>query len=135
MSDFLDRISKLSPQRLALLADELNECVQAAERNRKIPLAIVGMGCRLPGKVETPEEFWDLPDDFIATQHEIEEVARSAGFGVASYDEKRDNWQRAMLNVKGVLDRYDIPFPAIPEIGIAGDEVGDIRPEDIIPIF
>ncbi len=84
---------------------------------------------------EPPEEFWDLPDDFIATQHEIEEVARSAGFGVASYDEKRDNWQRAMLNVKGVLDRYDIPFPAIPEIGIAGDEVGDIRPEDIIPIF
>lgn len=60
MSEFLDRISKLSPQRLALLADELNERVQAAERNRRIPLAIVGMGCRLPGKVENPEEFWDL---------------------------------------------------------------------------
>jgi acyl transferase domain-containing protein/SAM-dependent methyltransferase len=60
MSEFLDRISKLSLQRLALLADELNERVQAAERNRRVPLAIIGMGCRLPGKVENPAEFWEL---------------------------------------------------------------------------
>ncbi|MES2221688.1 MAG: type I polyketide synthase [Acidobacteriota bacterium] len=60
MSEFLDRISKLSPQRLALLANELNERVQAAEKNRRVPLAIIGMGCRLPGNVGNPEQFWEL---------------------------------------------------------------------------
>jgi hypothetical protein len=84
---------------------------------------------------EPPEEFWDLPDDFIATQREIEEVARSAGFGVATYDEKRENWRKAMLNVKSVVERYGIPFPAIPEVGITGEEVGDVSEQDIIPIF
>ncbi len=24
------------------------------------PLAIIGIGCRFPGNVSTPEEFWDL---------------------------------------------------------------------------
>jgi rubrerythrin len=84
---------------------------------------------------EPPEEFWELPPDFIETQREIEEVARSAGFGVATYDEKRENWRKAMLNVKGVLDRYEIPFPAIPEVGITGEEVSEVSPEEIIPIF
>ncbi len=40
-----------------------------------------------------------------------------------------------MLNLKGVLDRYDIPFPAIPEVGITGEEVTDIDMSEIIPVF
>jgi hypothetical protein len=84
---------------------------------------------------EPPQEFWDLPEDFIATQREIEEVARQAGFGIATYEEKRENWRKAMLNVKGVLDRYGIAFPAIPEVDISGEEVNEVNPEDIIPIF
>ncbi|MGB8479151.1 MAG: type I polyketide synthase [Acidobacteriaceae bacterium] len=60
MSDFLDKISKLSPKRLALLADELNERVQAFEKQRRVPLAVIGMGCRFPGGVHDPEEFWEL---------------------------------------------------------------------------
>jgi hypothetical protein len=40
-----------------------------------------------------------------------------------------------MLNLKGVLDKYDIPFPAIPEVGISGKEINDIDMEDIIPVF
>lgn len=77
--------------------------------------------------------FWDLHDDFIDDQRQIEEVARGAGFGIASYEEKAENWRQAMLNVKSVLDRYDIPFPAIPEVGISGEEVTE--PGDIIPVF
>jgi ribonucleotide reductase beta subunit family protein with ferritin-like domain len=84
---------------------------------------------------EPPAEFWELPSDFIANQRAIEEVARQAGLGIASYDEKRENWRQAMLNVKGVLDRYGIPFPAIPEVGITGEEVADVEWDEIIPVF
>lgn len=84
---------------------------------------------------EPPEEFWDIPEDFIAHQREIEAVARSAGFHIPDYESKKENWRNAMLNLKGVLDRYDIPFPAIPEVGITGQEVSDVDMQDIIPVF
>lgn len=84
---------------------------------------------------EPPADFWDLPTDFIANQRESEEIARNAGFGIPSYDAKLENWKGAIINLKGVLDHYNIPFPAIPELGITGEEVSDIAMEDIIPVF
>ncbi len=84
---------------------------------------------------EPPAEFWDLPDDFIEVQRQAEEVARDAGFGIPNRDIKLENWRNAMLNLKGVLDRYGIPFPAIPEVGITGQEVLDVDMDEIIPIF
>jgi hypothetical protein len=84
---------------------------------------------------EPPVEFWDIPKDFIPAQREIEEVARSAGFHIPDYDTKKENWKNAMLNLKGVLDKFNIPFPAIPEVGITGEEVLDVDMEDIIPVF
>ena len=50
MSEFLDRISKLSPQRLALLADELNERVQAAETEPQGSARDCRYGLPAPGK-------------------------------------------------------------------------------------
>jgi hypothetical protein len=84
---------------------------------------------------EPPEEFWDIPDDFIANQREGEKIARDAGFFIPDYEAKKENWKNAMLNLKGVLDKYGIPFPAIPEVGITGVEVLDVDMEDIIPVF
>ncbi|HUN90512.1 MAG TPA: hypothetical protein VMU33_00535 [Burkholderiaceae bacterium] len=84
---------------------------------------------------EPPPEFWDLPSDFIGNQREAEEVARGAGFGIPTFEQKRENWRQAIVNLKGVLDRYDIPFPAIPEVGITGEEVSNVAMEDIIPVF
>lgn len=84
---------------------------------------------------EPPEDFWDLPSDFIETQREIESIARKAGFFIPEYDAKKENWRNAILNLKGVLDKFDIPFPAIPEVGITGEEIRDIDMEDIIPVF
>jgi hypothetical protein len=84
---------------------------------------------------EPPTEFWDIPSDFIANQREIEGIARNAGFHIPDYEAKKENWRNAMLNLKGVLDKYGIPFPAIPEVGITGEEIRDIDMVDIIPIF
>jgi hypothetical protein len=84
---------------------------------------------------EPPVEFWDLPEDFIPVQQEAEAVARGAGFGIPSRETKLENWRNAMLNLKGVLDRYDTPFPAIPEVGITGKEILDVEMDEIIPVF
>jgi len=84
---------------------------------------------------EPPEDFWDIPKDFIPAQRDAEEIARNAGFGIPTYDEKKENWRTAILNLKGVLDKYNIPFPAIPEVGITGEEISDVDMEDIIPVF
>ena len=84
---------------------------------------------------EPPEDFWDLPDDFIEVQRRAEAVCREAGFFIPDIDTKRENWREAILNLKAVLDQYDIPFPAIPEVGIDGQEVTDVEMDDIIPVF
>lgn len=84
---------------------------------------------------EPPADFWDLPADFIEVQRKAEAVAREAGFHIPDYEQKKQNWRAAMLNLKGVLDKYSIPFPAIPEVDISGEEVTDIDMKDIIPVF
>ncbi|GGR09573.1 type I polyketide synthase [Streptomyces netropsis] len=46
------------------LADVTERLRQAEDKNSE-PIAIVGMGCRYPGGVRTPEEFWALLDEGV----------------------------------------------------------------------
>ena len=59
MSDFLEQISSLSPQRLALLAARLKEQLDQAQTAARDPIAVIGIGCRFPG-ANGPAAFWDL---------------------------------------------------------------------------
>lgn len=63
MDDFLERINKLSPKRLALLALEQHEQLEASRRREHEPLAVIGMACRLPGGANDPQAFWELLRD------------------------------------------------------------------------
>jgi acyl transferase domain-containing protein len=59
MSDFRERVAKLSPQRLALLALDLKAKLDALEQAAPEPIAIIGMACRFPG-ADSPQAFWEL---------------------------------------------------------------------------
>ena len=43
--------------------DQLTERLEIAERGQTEPIAVVGMGCRLPGGVNNPAEYWQLLQD------------------------------------------------------------------------
>jgi acyl transferase domain-containing protein/acyl carrier protein len=50
-----------SPEMQALAAlRKMRAKLEALERQRAEPLAIIGIGCRLPGGVTDPESYWDL---------------------------------------------------------------------------
>jgi acyl transferase domain-containing protein len=61
MTTLEDRIKNLSPQKLALLARDLERRELAARE----PIAIVGMACRFPGGADDPASFWRLLRDGI----------------------------------------------------------------------
>src|ERR1044071_7753823 len=62
MSDFRDRINNLTPKRLALLALELHDQVEAMRARAHEPVAAVGFACRFPGASDI-ESFWELLRD------------------------------------------------------------------------
>nr|VFK24448.1 MAG: Acyl transferase domain-containing protein [Candidatus Kentron sp. MB] len=59
MSDFTNELEKLSPlQRAAVALEQMQSKLDAVERVRKEPIAIVGMSCRFPGASNNPDAYW-----------------------------------------------------------------------------
>jgi hypothetical protein len=83
---------------------------------------------------EPPNEFWELPPDFLNTHRKMEEVARSAGLGILTMDEKTKAWKNAILEVKKKLEKFGVEFPALPEIGISGQEIA-FDEQSMMPTF
>jgi phthiocerol/phenolphthiocerol synthesis type-I polyketide synthase C len=59
-------MTAVSPDRRAIITealhriDELSARLEIAEKGDTEPIAVVGMGCRFPGGVHSPDQFWQL---------------------------------------------------------------------------
>src|SRR3569833_2362483 len=97
MTDFLDRISGLSPKRLALHALEQLEVARS-------PIASVGMGCRFPGGADSLDAYWALLRD---KRDAIREVPRDRWDIDAYYNPDPDEPGSIAVRSGGFLDRGD----------------------------
>lgn len=81
------------------------------------------------------EAFWELPDVFFPAHRILEEEARTAGLGILSLEDRRENWREAVLKLKSVIEPYGIKFPALPEIGVDGETVAFDANEEFVAVF
>jgi microcystin synthetase protein McyG len=124
MREILERISRLEPKRVALLAAQLQQRVDALEAARREPIAIIGMACRFPGGANSPEAFWELLRDGVDT---VREVPAERWDIDALYDPDPDvpgkmatRWGAFLDDVSG----FDAPF-----FGIAPREAAGMDPQ------
>jgi rubrerythrin len=82
-----------------------------------------------------PGQFWELPPDFVDNHNRLQEAARAGGLGILSEKEREAAWRNAMLRVKGIVEKHGIAFPAMPEVGISGEEYEPVEAEGLIPVF
>jgi len=88
------------------------------------PLAIVGLGCRFPGGVDSPQRFWRLLRDGVDP---IEEVPRERWDPDAFYAEDRDAPGKMVTRWGGFLpplDRFEPSF-----FGISPREAATLDPQ------
>ncbi|WP_204807918.1 type I polyketide synthase [Mycobacterium riyadhense] len=60
MTSLAERAAQMSPKAREVLARELMRAGTAFPTDVAEPIAVVGIGCRMPGNVFGPESFWDL---------------------------------------------------------------------------
>ncbi|MEA5550942.1 type I polyketide synthase [Anabaena cylindrica UHCC 0172] len=72
MSNISERIEQLSPLKKAMLAiDKMQAKISQLEQEKNEPIAIIGLGCRFPGDVDSPQKFWQLLHNGQDTTREL----------------------------------------------------------------
>jgi len=124
MNEFLERITKLPPKRLALLALELRTRLDQAEQGRGEAIAIVGLGCRVPGGANDPHAFWQLLRDGVDA---VTEIPADRWDVDACYNADPDVPGTMYTREGGFLDNLDLFDPHF--FGIAPREVPTLDPQ------
>ena len=72
MTGDMSEENQLFPVKRALLEiRELRAKLEASERSKSEPIAIIGMGCRLPGGADDPESYWRLLGEGVDAIDEV----------------------------------------------------------------
>ncbi|AGT09196.1 type I polyketide synthase [Paracoccus aminophilus] len=96
-------------QQLAL-SRRLKAHIQQLEDKASAPLAVVGLGLRLPGGITTPEAYWDL---LTSDRDVISEIPDNRPGLRGVYDPRRETPGKSYVNRAGFLadvDRFDARF-------------------------
>ncbi|NEQ65213.1 MAG: acyltransferase domain-containing protein, partial [Symploca sp. SIO2D2] len=107
-----------------LQIETLQSKLEAFENQEKEPIAIIGMGCRFPGGVDSPEAFWQLLNDGVDA---IAEVPKNRWNIDEYYDPDPDAPGKIATRDGGFLsgiDRFDAPF-----FGISPREAHSLDPQ------
>ncbi len=119
-----DRFANLSPLKRALLAvEDLQLRLESAERDGREPIAIVGIGCRVPGG-PNPRAFWDLLREGRSA---VREVPADRWDVDAFYDPDPDAPGRMSTRFGAFLNRVDEFDPEF--FGIAPREALTMDPQ------
>ncbi len=116
---------ELSPLKQAFLAlEKMQAKVDALEREKHEPLAIIGMGCRFPGGANSPEAFWELLKNGV---NAIADVPADRWDIDAFYDSNIDAPGKMSTRWGGFIDKVDQFDPQF--FGIAPREATSMDPQ------
>jgi len=121
-SEKVDQLS--SSQRLLLALDDAIAKLEAVERAKTEPIAIVGMSCRFPGGASDPETFWQL---LINGVDAIAQVPPERWDIDAYYDPNPDTPGKMSTKYGGFLQQVDQFDPQF--FSISPREVVKIDPQ------
>ena len=117
--------TELSPLKRALLAvEDMRARVEAAERAAHEPIAILGMGCRMPGSANDPAAFWQLLIDGVDT---IGEIPRERWDMDEFHDPDPDVPGKIVSRDGGFIDNVDLFDPQF--FGISPREAVTMDPQ------
>src|SRR3546814_530313 len=111
-------------QRTVLLLRQMQAKLDAAERRAREPVAVIGIGCRMPGGIDGPEAFWDMLE---AGTDAVSEVPPERWDADAFYDPDPDAPGKMNTRWGGFLrdvDRFDAEF-----FGISPREAVSMDPQ------
>jgi acyl transferase domain-containing protein/predicted O-methyltransferase YrrM/acyl carrier protein len=115
----------LTPLKRALLAlEEMQGRLSAAEGRGREPIAVIGIGCRLPGGVAGPDAFWRLLRDGVDA---ITEVPADRWDVSSVYDADPDAPGKANTRWGGFLSSVDGFDPLL--FGVAPREAVNMDPQ------
>ncbi|MFY1632304.1 type I polyketide synthase [Solwaraspora sp. WMMB335] len=125
MSDAGPSSQALSPLKRALVAIEtLQARLDEVERARTEPIAIIGVGCRLPGGADGPDAFWSRLRDGVDLVSEVP----ADRWDVAAYHDPEQATPGTMSTRDGgFLDRVDQFEPGF--FGISLGEAASMDPQ------